>query len=338
MTFTISVRGSEIAFDCEPEQNVLDAAETAGWAIPYSCRKGVCDTCVGGLSTGVLDVPGQGRVCGPAEVRLCRARPMSDVEIVPRRVEHRAPPVRKQLTSVVHRIRRPNDRVTILDLRYPIGRRTPFRAGQFVNIVLPDGDTRPYSMANPPQHNDALQLHIRTEPGGRFSDGILRELQFHDPVEIEAPFGDFVVADPADPARPAGDPVILLATGTGFAPMRSIVLDHIARRLDRPVHLYWGARTIDDLYLIDTVTAWARRYPWFRFTPVLSRPHAGWDGATGWVQEAVLADYPDLTEHHIYACGSEAMTVSAADVLARERDVAPDRFHADAFVSAAGAH
>lgn len=333
MTFTISVKDAGVAFDCEPEQNVLDAAEAAGWAIPYSCRKGICDSCVGTLTTGELEVPGKGNVCGPAEVRLCRARPMSDVEIVPRRIEHRAPPVRKQLISAVHRVRRPNDGVTILDLRYPIGRRTPFRAGQFVNIILPDGDTRPYSMANSPQHNDLLQLHIRTEPGGQFSDRILRSLRFQDPLEIEAPFGDFVVDDPVNPDTPTGDPIILLATGTGFAPMRSIILDHVARRLARPIHLYWGARTIDDLYLFETVTAWTRRYSRLRFTPVLSRPHPGWEGATGWVQEAVLADHPDLTKHQVYACGSEAMTVSAAELLARERDVAPERFHADAFVS-----
>lgn len=334
MTFTVTIRDADIVFGCDPTQNVLDAAETAGWAIPYSCRKGVCDTCVGSLVTGELDVAGRGSVCGPGEVRLCCARPKSDVVIVPKRVEHRMPPVRKRLTTTVYRRRQVAPGVTILDLRYPIGRRTPFRAGQFLNIILDDGDTRSYSLANSPQHNDLAQLHVRHEPGGVFSARILQQLEFHDRVEIEAPFGEFFIEDTADGAD---EPIILMATGTGFAPMQSIILDHIARRFTRPIHLYWGARTIDDLYLLDVVASWTRRYSWLRFTPVLSRPHPGWEGVAGHIQNAVISDHPNLSTDQIYACGSEAMINSAADALTRERGVDPARFHADAFVSAVGA-
>lgn len=330
MTFTISVRDSEVAFDCEPGQNVLDAAEMAGWAIPYSCRKGVCDTCLGSVTSGAVEGLGGGSVCAPAEVRLCRAQPNGDIEIAPRRIEARTPPVRKRLTTTVFRRRQVAPSVTILDLRFPIGRRTPFRAGQFLNVILDDGDTRSYSLANAPQRNDLAQLHVRHEPNGVFSARILHQLEFHDTVEIEAPFGEFFVDDHDS----AEDPIILLATGTGYAPMRSIILDHIARRLTRPVHLYWGARTVEDLYDLATIHAWTQRHPWLRFTPVLSRPDPGWDGATGWVQAAAIKDHPDLSDRHIYACGSEAMTLTAAE-LARDRGVAPDRFHSDAFISAA---
>ncbi|NUP62326.1 MAG: 2Fe-2S iron-sulfur cluster binding domain-containing protein [Nonomuraea sp.] len=330
MTFTISVRGSDVAFGCEQGQSVLDAAETAGWAIPYSCRKGVCDTCLGSVTAGPLDIPGSGSVLGPAEVRLCRAQPTGDVEIAPRWIEARTPPVRKKLTTTVHRRRQVASGVTVLDLRHPIGRRTPFLAGQFLNVILEGGDTRSYSLANAPQHNNLAQLHVRHEPDGVFSARILQELEFHDTVEIEAPFGEFFVED-------REGPVLLLATGTGFAPMQSVILDHIARRLNRPLHLYWGGRTLEDLYARTTLHAWTRRHPWFRFTPVLSRPHPGWEGTTGWVQAAAIADYPDLSSHHIYACGSEAMTRTAGEELARERGMAPDRFHSDAFVSAAAA-
>ncbi|GHH31216.1 2Fe-2S iron-sulfur cluster-binding protein [Streptomyces lanatus] len=330
MTYTVSVRDSDIAFSCEQGQNVLDAAERAGWTIPYSCRKGVCDTCLGSVTAGPLDMPGSGSVRGPAEVRLCRAQPTGDIEIAPRRITARTPPVRKRLTTTVHRRRQVAPGVTVLDLRYPIGRRTPFLAGQFLNVILDGSDTRSYSLANAPQHNNLAQLHVRHEPNGVFSARILQRLEFHATVEIEAPFGEFFVED--------GDgPVLLLATGTGFAPMQSIVLDHIARRLTRPLHLYWGARTLDDLYARTSLQAWTRRYPWFRFTPVLSRPHAGWEGTTGWVQAAAIADHPDLSDHHIYACGSEAMTRTAGEELAREHGMAPDRFHSDAFVSAVAA-
>lgn len=327
MTATISVTGTDIAFVAEPGQTVLEAAEASGWAIPYSCRKGVCDSCVGGLSAGEVSV-GQGEpVCGPADVRLCRAMPNGDVEISPRRISKSTPPVRKRLTTTVYRRRQVADSVTILDLRYPIGRRTPFEAGQFLNVILDDGDTRSYSLANPPQQNDLAQLHVRHEPGGAFSARILQQLEFHDTVEIEAPFGEFHV-------EPSDEPIILLATGTGFAPMRSVILDHIANRSTRPVHLYWGGRTLEDLYLADVLRRWTRRYPWLTFTPVLSRPDSGWTGRKGWVQDALLADYPSLSDSRVYACGSPDMTTTALDTLHRKRGLDPERFFADAFVPA----
>ncbi len=333
---TISIKGTDIAFECAPEQTVLEAAEMAGWGIPYSCRKGVCDTCVGTLTAGEIAVPRTGTICGPAEVKLCRARPVSDVEIAPKRIDARTPPKRKRLTTTVYRRRQVAPSVTILDLRYPIGRRTPFRAGQFLNVILDDGDTRSYSLANPPQHNDLAQLHVRHKEGGAFSARVLQQLEFHDDLEIEAPFGEFFIEDSHDPERPGADedPILLLATGTGFAPMKSIILDHIARRKTRPIHLYWGTRSVEDLYQMDLVDSMAKRFDWFSFTPVLSQPHRDWSGITGWVQRAAMNDYPDLTGHHVFACGSEPMVSSAVDELTRGSGLDPDRFHSDAFVSA----
>lgn len=331
MTHTITVTDTDISFNAEDGQTVLDAAETAGWAIPYSCRKGVCASCEGTLTTGTLATPDRGVLGGPGDtVKLCRAVPRGDVEIAPKRIHASAPPVRKRLTTTVYRRRQVAPGVTVLDLRYPIGRRTPFRAGQFLDVILDDGDTRNYSMANSPHQNDVVQLHIRHEEDGRFSARVLQQLQFHDAVEIEAPFGEFFVED-------GEDPIILLATGTGFAPMRSIILDHIARRRTRPVHLYWGGRTMADLYAADALRAWTQRHPWLCFTPVLSRADSSWTGVSGWVQDAVMADHPDLEERHVYACGSEAMTQTACDVLTTRSGLKPDAFHSDAFVPAVAA-
>lgn len=326
MTHTITVAGEDIEFPCETGQTVLEAAEAAGWSIPYSCRKGVCTSCTGALCAGELAVRGRGTIAGPAEnVLLCRAEPGGPVDIRPRRIARSGPPKRKTLTTVVYRIRRPAPRVTVVQLRFPIGRRAPFRAGQYLNVTLPDGDTRPYSLANPPQHNDAAELHIRTEPDGRFSEHVVGGLRRGDTLTVEAPFGEAVVDDDR--------PLVLLATGTGFAPAKSLVLDQIARRGRRPVHLYWGARTPSELYLADLARHWADRHDWFSFTPVLSRPGKDWTGATGWVQHTALADHPDLRTHSVYACGSEAMTSGAAKLCA-EAGLPDDRFHADAFVPA----
>ncbi|UTM45750.1 2Fe-2S iron-sulfur cluster-binding protein [Glutamicibacter mysorens] len=328
---TISITGTDIAFDAQPGQSVLEAAEDNGWAIPYSCRKGVCDTCVGVLDSGEASTLGaKGIVCGTGDaVRLCRTVPEGDIAVTPKRIKESAPPKRKRFTTQVFRARKVAPQVTVLELRYPIGRRTPFQAGQFVNIILPDGDTRPYSLANSPVHNDAVQLHIRTEEGGQFSDKILNALKFHDPVEVEGPYGEFFVED-------GQEPIILLATGTGFAPMRSIILDHAERRLSRPIHLFWGARNEEELYAGEQLSEWERRFGWFSFTPVISRPDSEWHGAGGWVQDAVLAAYPDLSEFSIYACGSERMIESASAAFTTARGLDPEKFHADAFVPATG--
>lgn len=338
MSYQVAVSGSDIAFACQPGSSVLDAAEAAGWALPYSCRKGVCDSCVGALVAGSAEVRGA-TVTGPADrVLLCQARPLGPVTIGPRRITSSGPALRKRLTAIVYRVRRPAPRVTLVELRFPIGRRAPFRAGQYLNVILPDGDTRPYSLANSPEHNDGAELHVRTEPGGRFSEQIAADLRPGDTLEVETPFGEVFapesVDEVADEVLPRADPqpLTLLATGTGFAPMKSIVLDHAYRRLTRPVRLYWGARTERDLYLADLAGHWARRYDWFTFTPVLSQPGAGWAGRTGYVQDALLADRPDLRGHQVYACGSEAMTSAALATLAREAGLPESQFHADAFV------
>ncbi|MFI5613759.1 2Fe-2S iron-sulfur cluster-binding protein [Amycolatopsis sp. NPDC051903] len=329
MTTPITVADTDIEIPCADGQTVLEAAEQAGWAIPYSCRKGVCTSCVGSLVAGSVVVRGRGELTGPADgVLLCRAEPRGPVVVRPRRIEPSEPPRRKKLTTVVHRIRRPAPRVTVLDLRFAIGRRAPFRAGQFLEVQLPGDEPRPYSLANPPHHNDAVQLHVRTEPGGRFSEQVVGSLRPGDTLDVDTPFGEFVLDD--------GDgPVVLLATGTGFAPIQSIVLDLVAQRRTRPVHLYWGARTEEDLYFADLPRRWAARHSWFRFTPVLSRPAPDWTGATGYVQDAALADHPDLTAHHAYACGSEAMTTAAHTLLTTRGGLPAEAFLADSFVAAA---
>jgi NAD(P)H-flavin reductase/ferredoxin len=325
----ITVAGTDIEIPCEDGQTVLEAAENAGWAIPYSCRKGVCTSCAGSLVTGSVVLRGRGELTGPADgVLLCRAEPRGPVVVRPRRIDRGEPPQRKKLTTVVHRICRPAPRVTVLDLRFPIGRRAPFRAGQFLDVVLPGDETRPYSLANAPQHNDAAQLHVRTEPGGRFSEGTVGALRPGDTLDVETPFGEFVLDD-------GDDPVLLLATGTGFAPIKSIVLDRIARRGTRPLHLYWGARSEEDLYLDDLPRRWAARYSWFSYTPVLSRPGKHWTGATGHVQHAALADHPDLHAHRVYACGNEAMTSGAHSLLTTRGGLPSGCFLADSFVPAA---
>lgn len=325
MTFIVTVSGADIAFPCEPGETVLDAVERAGYSVPYSCRKGVCTTCVCHLASG--DAKTNSRpLSGPADdVLLCRLRPLSDITIAPTSITHRGTPQRKSLPAKVFRLSRPTPDVAIVELRYPIGTRAQFRAGQYLKVLMPDGDSRNYSLANDPTSNNGAELHIRHVPGGRFSEDVLARLKPGDELTVELPFGQFVMRESTD------TPAILLATGTGFGPLKSMILDQIRRRTSRPMWLYWGARRQQDLYALELTQKWAARFPWLSMVPVVSGEHS-WTGRTGWVQQAAIEDHGHRDALEVYACGNPAMTAAAAAAFAALGHFVNDNFHCDAFV------
>ncbi len=304
---------------------MLVAAERAGYAVPYSCRKGVCASCEGHLLAGEGCSPVQGAVVAPAErALLCCLRPNTDLTIAPRRIEKCAPIARKTLEASVYRITQPVGDVSILQLRLPVGVRAKFGAGQYLQIELEDGTRRNYSMANAPHENDSVQLHVRHVAGGRFSEGVLGRLAKGDRLRIELPFGEFTLREGSN--RPA----LLLATGTGFAPVKSIVEDAIKRKLERPLHLYWGARRAEDLYLAALVQKWHDSGR-VKFVPVLSEADEAWTGRRGFVHEAVLEDFGSLAGYEVYACVKPSMTSAARDTFVK-MGLPEDDFFSDAFV------
>jgi CDP-4-dehydro-6-deoxyglucose reductase len=315
VSYQINIAASDISFGCNDGESVLDAAERAGFALPYSCRKGVCSECQGGVvnAEGITE-----------KALLCCVRPSADMTIAPRKIEKRERIVRKKLDASVFRITQAAPDVTVLQLRLPTGVRAKFRAGQYLQIHLDDETVRNYSMANPPHQSDGVHLHVRHVPGGRFSDGVLKELAVGKKLRIELPYGEFFFRDESQ------KPVILVATGTGFAPVKSIVEDAIKRKLARPLKLYWGARGKQDLYLADLAQKWHEEGH-VEFIPVLSDPHDDWTGRTGLVHRAVLADHPLLAEHQVYACGNPAMTTAARDEFT-QAGLPEDEFFCDAFV------
>src|SRR5262245_12106195 len=257
---------------------------------------------------------------------MVQARPCAHVDITPRRIERRPPPLRKTLTATVFRVVRPAPDISILTLRFANGVRAKFQAGQYLQIVLPDGDRRNFSLANPPHDNDGAELHIRHVPGGRFSEGILAELSPGDRLVVELPFGEFFL-------RQARTPAILLATGTGFAPIKAILEGALRRGEWRPMRFYWGGRTISDLYMLDRVARWHNRARWLSFVPVLSRASAEWKGRTGLVHRAALEDNPDMTNVEVYACGNPQMISASRKEFAAAAGLPDARFYADAFVA-----
>jgi CDP-4-dehydro-6-deoxyglucose reductase, E3 len=330
VSFQISVAQSDASFPCDAGETVLDAAERAGYSLPYSCRKGVCSSCACSVAAGAGRSPVQGEIAGPTErVLLCSLRPTSNMTIAPPKIEKRQPMARKTLDASVYRVMKPADDVSIVHLRLPTGVRSKFRAGQYLQIELEDGSRRNYSMANPPHESDSVQLHVRHVPGGKFSEGVLQTLEKGQKLRVELPFGQFSLQDGAT------QPAILIATGTGFAPIKSIVEDAIKRKLDRPLHLYWGARRLEDLYLAELAQKWQKSGQ-LQFIPVLSEPHESWTGRRGFVHHAVLADFGSLPGYQVYACGNPAMTNAARDAFLKA-GLPEDDFFSDAFVHTADA-
>jgi NAD(P)H-flavin reductase/ferredoxin len=326
MSFEVRVAAGDIAFPCHAGETILDAAERAGFSIPYSCRKGVCHTCEGTLVAGEVQVRSR-CVAGNAEaVLMCQARPRSDVGVAFKRIEPSAPPQRKTLPASVYRLARPAPDVSVLTLRFANGMRAKFRAGQYLQVLLADGDRRNFSMANPPQHNDGVELHIRHIPGGRFSEAVLASLGLRDRLLVELPFGQFFLRDGEMPA-------ILLATGTGFAPIKSMLEDALRRGSRRPMRLYWGGQRPEDLYMRDGVAKLMERAPWVSFMPVVSETCSGWQGRAGLVHRAVLEDHPDMRDVEVYACGNPAMIAAARRDFCRQAGLPEARFYADAFVA-----
>jgi NAD(P)H-flavin reductase/ferredoxin len=326
MTYQVAIGLSDIAFPAEAGETILDAAERAGYSLPYSCRKGVCSTCEARLRAGTVEI-GTQSIEGPKPaVLLCRAKPKSDIIVHPRRIERRDFSGTKVIDAWVFRLNWLTEEVATLLLRFPVSIRAKFKAGQYLRVKSPDGTARNFSLANPPQESDGAHLHIRHIDGGHFSEGVLKQLKLGDRVRIEIPFGDFFLRE--DTERP----IICIATGVGFAPVKSIVEYLIGRESVRPVRFYWSGRHARDLYMRELAEKWARKLAWFDFMPVLTAPEASWSGRTGLVHRAVLQDVPDLSNHQVYACGNPLMIRKARGDFTREGRLPEDQFFAEPFV------
>jgi NAD(P)H-flavin reductase/ferredoxin len=323
-SFTIRVADTGIAFPCDADTTILEAARLAGYEMPYSCLRGACASCRGLVRSGEVETP------YPEDLYIlfCQTKPKSDLEIVPREIRRIDPAAKSTIDAKVLRVVEAADDVRIVQLRFPAGVRAKFRAGQYLEVILPDASRRSFSMANAPQQSDVAVLHVRVVPGGKFSEEVLPKLAPGAILRVELPAGDFWLRDSTVPA-------VFVASGTGFAPIKSILEDAFRRKITRPMVLYWGARRRQDLYLAELPQKWAVQQPRFRFIPVLSEPGSDWQGREGFVHRAVMEDYPSLAGHQVYACGVTAMIDAARRDFTMERDLSPDDFYCDAFVTPA---
>jgi CDP-4-dehydro-6-deoxyglucose reductase len=242
-------------------------------------------------------------------------------------------PVLKLPTRVLS-IERAAPDVVVLRLQLPANQNLQYRAGQYVEFILRDGARRSYSMANAPSNlgsPPSIELHIRHMPGGKFTDHVFSAMKDKDILRMEGPFGSFFLREESD------KPIVLLASGTGFAPLKAIIEHLRAKGIERPAVLYWGCRRKADLYQHAWAEQAARDLPSLRYVPVLSEPtpEDAWDGRTGFVHEAVMADLPDLSGHQVYACGVPVMVAAAQRDFTTRCKLPPDEFYADSFTSEA---
>jgi phenol hydroxylase P5 protein len=319
---------------------VLDACLREGIWLPHACTHGTCGTCKAIVLDGDVDHGDASPYALLDSEReegcalICVAKPRSDLVIEGE--------IDAEEGVAVHPVRDYTGAVELLDDVAPDVRRLlialdqplSFNPGQYIQLVMPSGDSRPYSIASPPTSPRRIELHIKRTPGGVCTDGwVFKHLAVGDAVSLSGPYGRFSFR----PARP--EPVLLLGGGTGMAPLKSMV-QHIAETGgEHAVVLYHGVATRTDLYDNELLEAWDAEYDWFSYRPALSRDE--WQGRSGRVPTLLAEDYPRASGHTAYICGSPAMVSDTLRALMKARLFPRDIFREDFFDSrdrASGAH
>jgi CDP-4-dehydro-6-deoxyglucose reductase len=338
MSFAVTLAPSGKTFMVEAGESILTMGLKSGVNMPYGCRMGTCCSCRGKVVSGEVDLGNAHPAYLPQAQRdegyalLCQAKALSDVVI---EVEE-LPPLAEPRVSpgLVKAIEMLAPDVAYLKVRLPLHLNLRFTAGQYVDLLFADGVRRSYSIANPPRVEGVIdfEFHVRHMPGGLFTDRLFGGMKPREKVEFEGPLGSFFL-------RESDKPAVLLASGTGYAPIRAILLDMLPKRTGRKMTLYWGARTLRDIYLMDEARALADEYEDFSFVPVLSDalPEDAWQGRTGFVHRAVMEDFPGMAGIQVYACGAPAMVDAARADFFATCDLAETDFFADSFVTRADA-
>jgi CDP-4-dehydro-6-deoxyglucose reductase len=332
MTFQTTIQPSGHQFPIEDHETILEAALKHGFTLPYSCRDGVCGVCKGRVLQGQVD-HGKGAVLTEAEkaggmALYCCARPLSDLVVECQEVNAVKDIQVKTMPCRVHSMEKLAEDVMVLRLKLPANERLQFLAGQYIDILLKDQKPRSFSLANAPHNDDFLELHIRNIAGGAFTHHVFSEMKERDILRFKGPLGTFFLREDCD------KPIIFVASGTGFAPIKAIIEHALYIGVKRPMHFYWGARRLSDLYMLDQAKQWESQG--VVFTPVLSdaMPEDHWQGRTGFVHRAVLEDYRDLSAHAVYACGAPVVVEAAHTDFTAQRGLPNESFFSDAFTFA----
>ncbi len=340
MTFQITVQPSGRTFTANPDEAILPAAIRQGIGLPYGCKDGACGSCkCRKLEGTVTHGPHQVKALSHEEetagfILTCCAVAQTDVLIESRQVtDESAFPIKKMPSRVITLEKMSHD-VMVLKLQLPANDTFRYHAGQYVEFILRDGARRSYSMANAPHNGPGVELHIRHMPGGKFTDHVFNAMKEKEILRVEGPYGSFYLRDDSD------KPMVLLASGTGFAPIKAVIEQMQHKGITRPATLYWGGRRPSDLYLDSWVQAQLAVMPNLTYVPVISNalPEDNWTGRTGFVHRAVLEDFPDLSGYQVYACGAPIVVDSARAEYTAQGSLPSEEFYADSFTTEADKH
>ena len=343
MSYKITIQPSGHIFTAEPGETVLQAALRQGFPLPYGCRDGACGSCKGKIIQGKVDF-GSHSIDTLTEIEkttgmalFCCALPLSELVIESREISAIKDITVRTLPCRVDRLERVAPDVTIISLKLPTNERLQFLAGQYIDILMKDGKRRSFSLANAPHDDELLQLHVRNYPGGSFSEHVFTSMKEKEILRFEGPLGTFFLREESD------KPIIFVASGTGFAPIKSMIESIFYKSnmqpSERQIVLYWGTRTKSDLYLAELAGSWQQSHDNFTFIPVLSEPlpEDDWHGRTGLVHQAVMQDFDSLAGYQVYACGTPAMVSAAHQDFIQLQNLPDDEFFSDMFTISSSA-
>lgn len=308
--FQVKNLRSGVTFTVNEGESVLSAALRQGVMLPYSCKNGTCGSCKGQLESGDVHYPFHPPLAlekseiAEGKALFCQAAPVDDLVIQAREIEAvRDIQVRKMPARVIEKTLMAPD-VMRIRLKLPSAQRLQFLAGQYLEILAPEGKRRAFSIASPPQSEDVIDLHIRHVEGGGYTSWVFEELKVRDIVRFEAPLGTFFVRNDQTER-----PLLMVGGGTGFAPLKSMIECLLSHGDTRPLHLFWGAATPAELYMHEQVQQWEVDNAHINYTSALSEVESSEASGsfTGLVHEAVLDAYPDLSAFDIYISGPPAM-------------------------------
>jgi len=334
---TVTLQPSGHQFQVEEGEAVLAAALRQGFVLPYGCKNGACGSCKGKILAGTVDygvyqqkaLTDEDKAQGKA--LFCQAKPLSDLVLEARTVGAAKDIQIKKLPCRVQKMERLADDVMVLQLKLPANEKLVFLAGQYIEFLLKDGSRRSFSIANPPHDAELIELHVRHVAGGQFTDHVFGKMKERDILRCEGPFGTFFLREDSD------KPIVFVASGTGFAPIKAVIEHMFHKSIARPMTLYWGGRRPKDLYMNELALKWAAEHPGFKYVPVISDalPEDAWSGRTGFVHRAVMQDFPDLAGHQVYACGVPIMVDSAKRDFVAQCRLPDEEFYADSFTTQA---
>lgn len=332
MSFKVTVPSSGHKFSTEKEEKILDAALRQGIGLPYGCRNGACGKCVGKLISGKVEHDVDS-LCANAlseyeegKVVFCQARACSDIEIEVREVTDKSDIEIKTLPCRVEKKQLLAHDIMKLELKLPETERLQFLAGQYIEFILDDGKRRAFSIANAPHDDEFIELHIRHVPDGHFGDYVFDEMSEKTLLRMEGPFGSYYLREENN------RPIILVGGGTGFAPLKGMLEHAFQADMKLPIHLFCGVRALRDLYMDETVKAWLKQHDNLKYTAVLSdaQEDDDWQGETGYVHEAIIKEYPDLSGYDVYVSGPPAMVKAGMDAFF-EHGLPETQIYSDSF-------